>query len=605
MAVGSWSLVEELFARGDAGFVDELRRSHHADRLGAFAARWLADPRPFARQTLLDYLSRPLNAYRHEPLVKRLFKLAEKAGDDELMGAFVVAFDRSIRRARRTVREYRNETFATKAAAEAAVRAWAADGFDNGHVYGSGRQFSAYAWKPKPVVVTRGCTTMPRPREADWKKSQTLDDGQRRWYERHFTLFSLPTRRYLRRRAWRYFRAIGKTDPGRYVRAAVGFLCRYTDADVDTDVHLLDNWGLTNALFRHNPALVCPARGWAFAPGKSIADLSPAPRFEAAWAAAPDAVFAVLLGANGRAVRQWAVWMMRRHHDGWLAGQPVTTLLKLADHPDPDLADLGFDLLDRAADLESVPVGEWLARLDGDDLAKLERLSALLTRRLDPARVTLPDAVRLATHRSKPVADLGFTLLQGRAYAANDAADLLPLAQAECVAVRPGVAHWLRAMLTAFDPTRADWVLEFLDSKHADVRAVGWEWLNESPLKDEPTVWHRLVESPYDDVRGPLVAALAERANGVDANTVRMLWATVLLNVAHGGRHKPGAVARIVERLTAYPAEADMLLPLLSVAVRSLRGPEFRAGLAGVVTLAENNPDLLPAVRHRFPELEL
>ena len=49
MVAGSWSLVEELFARGDAGFVDELRRVHLADRLGAFAARWLADPRPFAR----------------------------------------------------------------------------------------------------------------------------------------------------------------------------------------------------------------------------------------------------------------------------------------------------------------------------------------------------------------------------------------------------------------------------------------------------------------------------------------------------------------------------------------------------------------------------
>src|SRR5262245_40488625 len=79
MAAGSWSLAEELFARGDPGFVDELRRVHFAERLGDFASRWLADPRPFARQALLDYLSRPLNAFRHEPLVKRLFKLAEKA----------------------------------------------------------------------------------------------------------------------------------------------------------------------------------------------------------------------------------------------------------------------------------------------------------------------------------------------------------------------------------------------------------------------------------------------------------------------------------------------------------------------------------------------
>src|SRR5437773_407434 len=107
MAAGSWSLAEELFARGDAGFVDELRRVHFADRLGAFAAQWLADRRPFARAALFDYLSRPLNCYRHEPLVKRLFKLAEKAGDDEVMGAFLAAFDRCLRRVRKTITRYK------------------------------------------------------------------------------------------------------------------------------------------------------------------------------------------------------------------------------------------------------------------------------------------------------------------------------------------------------------------------------------------------------------------------------------------------------------------------------------------------------------------
>ena len=52
------------------------------------------------------------------------------------------------------------------------------------------------------------------------------------------------------------------------------------------------------------------------------------------------------------------------------------------------------------------------------------------------------------------------------------------------------------------------------------------------------------------------------------------------------------------------PAEAEQLLPLLAVAVRSIRGPEFRTGLAGVVRLAEMNAELLPAIRQRFPELQ-
>jgi hypothetical protein len=171
--------------------------------------------------------------------------------------------------------------------------------------------------------------------------------------------------------------------------------------------------------------------------------------------------------------------------------------------------------------------------------------------------------------------------------------------------VRPELTRWLRDTLAGFGPLRPEWVLEFLDSKHADVRAAGWEWLNASPLRDDPAVWYRLVESPYDDVRGPLVAELTRRAAGADPDTVRLLWATMLLNVVRGGRHKPGVVAQVVARLAGHPAESDRLLPLLAVAVRSLRGPEFRAGLTGVVRLAEANAELVPAIRRRFPELEL
>lgn len=605
MAAGSWSLVDELFIQGSDQFVVELRRVHFADRLGDFARQWLSDTRPFARQALFDYLSRPLNCYRHEPLVKRLFKLAEKASDDELVGAFLVAFDRTVRRQRRTKTRYKNESFASQKAAEGAVRAWEAEGYQNAQINSWSGRIHAWAWKTEPVVVMPGNTTMPRPREKDLKKNQPVSDWERQRLERRHLLFSLPTRRYLRRRAWRYFRAVGKADPARYVRAAAGFLTRYTDADTESDIHLLDNWGLVHALFRHSPALVCPARGWEFAEGKTLADLAPAPRFEAAWAESPSALFDVLLRAQSRAVRQWAMWVLLKHQQHWLAAQPIATLLRLADHADPDLAALGFDLLEKAPDLAAVPVEEWLARLDGDDLAKLQRLSDLLARRLDPARVATLDALRLAAYRSKPVAELGLALLKKRSFVADDAPSLLPLVQAECEAVRPALTRWLRETLTGFGPVRPEWVLEFLDSKHTDVRAGGWEWLNSSALQDEPTIWHRLIESPYDDVRGQLVASLSKHAAGADPDTVRLLWASVLLNVVRGGRHKPGVVARLVDRLADHPAEANQLVPLLSVAVRSLRGPEFRAGLAGVVRLVEEKPELVSTIRERFPELVL
>ena len=68
---GSWTLMAELFERGDPAFVDEVRRLTDADRLGEFAARWYADRRPEARRLLHDYLDRPLNSYRHEVLNQR------------------------------------------------------------------------------------------------------------------------------------------------------------------------------------------------------------------------------------------------------------------------------------------------------------------------------------------------------------------------------------------------------------------------------------------------------------------------------------------------------------------------------------------------------
>lgn len=594
MAAGSWTLMEELFARGADEFLDELRRVQDAERLGKFAARWFADSRPFARRMLFEYLSRPLNCYRHEPLVKRLYKLAEKAGDDELVGAFLVAFDRSIRRERRTKARYRHENFPSPATANGAARIWEAEGWTNVRVSEWGGRSYATAIKSEEVVILPGNTTMPRKAASEhWMKR----------HESRLRLFSLPTRRYLRRRVWRYFRLIGKTDPVRYLGGTSLFLIRYTDQDADSDIHLLDNWGLMHALFRHCDAVRCPAAGWEFVPGKSVADLVPAPRYEDVWIGAGGSLVELLAKARATVVRQWCVKLLRKHHLAWLAKQPAAWLLQLADHADPAASELGFELLERANDLETVPIEEWLRRLDGDDLVKLERFSALLSTKLDGSRVPLNDVLRLAAHRSKPIAELGFTLLAKRTFGEEDVPRLLPLVQAECAIVRPRIAGWLRDSLTGLGTVRPEWLLEFLDSKHADVRAVGWEWLHASTLRDEPILWHRLIESPYDDIRGPLVAKLDEHTRGADPDTVRQLWASVLLNVARGSRHKPGVVARVVNRIEHHPAESDRLLPILAAAVRSLRGPEFRTGLAGLVRLAENKPDLVPAIRERFPEL--
>jgi len=124
-----------------------------------------------------------------------------------------------------------------------------------------------------------------------------------------------------------------------------------------------------------------------------------------------------------------------------------------------------------------------------------------------------------------------------------------------------------------------------------------------------------LFESPYDDVRLKLIEYLENRFARrmpalpkqvpLDPEHVRLLWATVLLNIQRGSRAKPVVVGQIVRRLTERSEDAAQLLPILKVALRSSRGPEWRVGLAGVVQLVERQPQLEKLLQESFPELQL
>ena len=98
MAGASSLLLDEHFASGDGRFVDELLASTNAKRLKALAQRWYEDTRPFAREALHRYIDDGCDRPHHRPLVKALFKMAERAGDDDTMGRFLVAFDRLLAR---------------------------------------------------------------------------------------------------------------------------------------------------------------------------------------------------------------------------------------------------------------------------------------------------------------------------------------------------------------------------------------------------------------------------------------------------------------------------------------------------------------------------
>ena len=62
-------------------------------------------------------------------------------------------------------------------------------------------------------------------------------------------------------------------------------------------------------------------------------------------------------------------------------------------------------------------------------------------------------------------------------------------------------------MLTDRPDFQPLWVLEFLDSRHGDVREIGWEWLlSDERAREDTGVWQRLLESPYDNIRPRMIA---------------------------------------------------------------------------------------------------
>lgn len=574
-----WPRLLQWFTEGDPRFVPLVRRVADAERLGGFAARWVSDQRPAARAFLKEYLFAGLNCIRHEALVKRLFKLAQTLGDDEVMGWLMVAFDRSIRQ-------------------QVKIK-------------------ERYDWRTQKLQRTETKTSLP--------PQLTIKDKYVDFYTTrmpHFLnrvrssggLFSFATRHYLRRRAWRYFRKLGRNHPERYAPAMVAALKHYRDADVASERNLLDCWGLLHALFHHAPVLIQNDSTWDLEEGRTVADLKIEPMFVRLWQKAAKELLGLLTEAQCRPVRKFAISMLRKHHQKALSQLPLDTVMGWLSAPDADLAVFAAGVLPGLKGIDAIPAARWLQLLDAAVPESQSVLAGLVGQYVSPHRISLEQAADYAGRRSVPLATLGLSWLQGKA--PQDRAEvfaLVRLRDAGAEAIRPEIVTWVMRTLgemSGFDPML---VLEFFDCRHADVRQAAWEWFDtDARLRFSHAVVERLLETPYDDLRLKLLARLetdlglksveALRLESFSPELVRFVWATILLNVVRGSRRKPAIVAALVARVTSHPGEAGELLPLLAVALRSSRGPEFRSGLAGLVRLGASRPDLGSLIAGRFPE---
>lgn len=581
----SMLLVEECFARQSEGLVEALRLVTHPKVLAAFADRWKKDARPWARAQIFAYLDQPLDCPGHQPLVKHLFKDAEARKDDELMAAFLVAFDTLVRRVRRTNWKWDR---ATRSTYEVEMLGTPRDVLPLGVV-------NTYFDKKTGVRVTAG------------KAGASVRGGK---------VFSHRTRQYLRRRAWRYFRWMAYARPETYAAAILPALRRYRDADLEKGENILDSWALLQVCFYGGDVIEFHSRHHRLREGRTLAELRAAPRFPEAWdkPETARAVLRLVTEAQATLVRCWAMDMFRG-----LKARAETTLspdeiLVMLDHADERVQQFGAELFEAQGGNERLPVTDWLRLLRTTNLTALATLCAAFEKYVSGERLTLDQCISLATARPVPVARLGFKLLQTRAVSASEQAALGRLADARCEAVAAALTTWALARVGAGDGYAMEATSGFFDSVLAATRGAAWGWLTTrtrdgKPIAakayGDPVLWSRLAETPFDDLRLKIVDHLALRlaAPELGADQLAPVWCAVLLGVHRGGRQKLKAVRELADAIARAPEKAASLLPVLAVAVRSVRGPEMRAGLAAVLGLVARRPELAAMVRERLPEL--
>lgn len=571
-------LVEDCFASQDARFLETLRGVHSAKWLASFADRWKKDPRPWARQQILAYLDLPLNCPGHQPIVKRLFKQAEENKDHELMGAFLAAFDTLVRRLRHQHWRWDRNTRQSYAIERLAT--------------------------PRNVIPRDGQTYKVTTYDYRARKNVTREEPMR--MPRNGRLFTHHTRYYLRRRVWRFFRWLGYRNPAGYPAAIASALKHYRDEDLEKGENILDSWSLLNICFRGSDALIFKPDHIGLAEGHSLAELKATPRFSKAWETheAARVLHGLIVGAHSQLVRMWAIEMFRR------VGKSIELtpeeLLALLDHDDEHVQQFGAELFETQAGLEKLSVNTWLELLKTRNLTALASLCAAFEKHVSGERLTLAQCIELTCVKPAPVARLGFRFLQARQISPDVISALAALTSAQCPVIAGEVAAWALARLGTAETYNLNAVSRFFDSLLSETRAAAWAWLvAEGSLGyRDAALWSRLAETPFEDLRLKMVDELERRERRPDPDRLAQVWSAVLLGVHRGGRQKAKAVRQIAEAIAAEAGRVPALLPVLAVAVRSVRGPEMRIGLAAVMTLLAQRPELAEAVREKLPELK-
>ncbi len=558
--VGSVLGAEAHLDEGDPRVTDELLGASGVRDPAGRAGKWVADKRPEMRRALLEYIDDGCDRPGHRKLVKALFKTAEERGDDELMAHFAAAFDRL------TVR------------IPVARFTWR----------GGQQALEKIELANNPAVSARDAS--------DRRSAASLAK----------TRFSRATRRYLARRAFRYLRKIGKTNRARYARAVCTLLPLYRDEHFAQPERLLDAWSLVHVLWAWSPVLVRDPRGVRIADGRTLAELAPAPYHPQALRGILDELLVTLANARSQVVRTWLVAWLEREYAGHLEGLRVIEILPLLRSEDDVVARFAVKLLRTAAGLDVLPVEGWVALLAAPNLDALATVVEIFEARVSPKRLSLDACAALARSSAAVVADLGLRWAREKSITtAEDLSHVASIARAPVASVRVEAARWTLELVASGSPELAapEHVRDLFDSRHEDVRAIVAAFVGSRREQRTLPLWFALVESPYDDVRALVARYAKEWQDEAGPAEIEHLAAAALLAIHRGAATKQIVLRRLADRAVAKPNEADRLLPLLALALRSIRGPERAGALASIARAAVSSGVVRAAVARHLPEL--
>ncbi len=575
-------LAEELFATGDEAFLEALyaiqvprgvepapqqgasarpsprrfaRRVEKLHPLGAFARKWLDDPRPWARAQLRAYVEDGLDRPGHRTLVKRLYKGVEERGDLELLPLFFVAFDRMRRLRKRTRRRF---------------------------------DYQERAW------IVQEDHVVHRPRAEDAFH------------------FSQRTRNYLQARVARRVRELATRDPEAHRRVVLAALVLYEDADFPVGASLLHLRAFTTTLFARSELFERSSHSLRARAAARLSLSAPSPHAPEVWReSAPELVDALARAASLLVRRLLVAWLERDLGDQ-LGALPPRSLEALVASPHPDVSLFGARLIERSSQLEQLSVDAWLDLFDGPNLEIMPILARKMASVVTPARASIEQCVRLARHEAQAPAMLGIEWAEGKSLGTKEELEAaLPIVDASVEEVRARGFAWLRPALVEEELSVDAHLRELLDVPHADVRAKAFALLEETPRwRDSIVFWAALTESPYGDARAFLLGLLARRRFALEASNLgeknlHHLWATTLLEIHRGSRAKQRALTQLGERIESQPQQADALLPLLVLALRSVRESERRGALSALVRAAVRREEVRLAIARHAPSLEI